>query len=50
MKFQPEQGMALLWHNLNVDGSPNYDTMHAGLPIVAGEKYIITKWFRQMPI
>jgi hypothetical protein len=29
--------MALLWHNLNVDGSPNYNTMHAGLPIVAGE-------------
>lgn len=50
VKFQPEQGMALLWHNLNVDGSPNYNTMHAGLPIVAGEKYIITKWFREMPL
>lgn len=50
VKFQPEQGMALLWNNLNVDGSPNYNTLHAGLPIIAGEKYIITKWFREVPI
>jgi len=47
VKFQPKQGMALVWNNLHINGSPNYNTLHAGLPILTGEKYIITKWFRQ---
>jgi len=34
------------WNNLNADGLPNEDTMHAGEPVTAGHKIIITKWFR----
>ncbi len=45
--FYPKQGRAVVWNSLNVDGKPNINTMHAGLPIEAGEKYIITKWFRE---
>ena len=43
---QPKAGMALLWYNLNADGSPNQDTLHSGEPVLRGNKVIITKWFR----
>jgi prolyl 4-hydroxylase len=45
-KIQPKTGRAVVWHNLNKDGSRNEMTYHAGRPIEAGEKHIITKWFR----
>ena len=44
--FQPHQGMALAWNNLMADGSPNSATLHEALPVLQGEKYVITKWFR----
>lgn len=44
--FMPKKGRALVWNNLHPDGSVNYDTLHAGLPIEKGHKTIITKWFR----
>ena len=46
LTFQPKTGMALLWNNLNADGSPNPATMHCGEPVISGHKIIITKWFR----
>lgn len=42
----PQAGMLLMWNNALPDGRPNGDTMHAGLPVVRGTKYVITKWFR----
>jgi prolyl 4-hydroxylase len=42
----PKAGMALLWNNLNQDGTPNEYTMHCGEPVTRGHKVIITKWFR----
>ncbi|MBA4047314.1 MAG: oxygenase, partial [Sphingomonas sp.] len=29
------------------DGRPNDLTLHEGMPVVRGVKYIITKWFRE---
>jgi prolyl 4-hydroxylase len=42
----PKAGMAVLWNNLNPDGSTNGFTMHCGEPVIRGHKIIITKWFR----
>ncbi|MDP5055175.1 MAG: 2OG-Fe(II) oxygenase [Congregibacter sp.] len=42
----PEQGRAVCWNNLHEDGLPNLDSEHAGLPVIEGSKFIITKWFR----
>ena len=42
----PVVGRAVVWYNLKEDGSPNERTMHRGTPVEKGEKYIITKWFR----
>ena len=43
----PEVGKAVYWNSLHPDGSGNEDSLHAGCPVLEGEKYIITKWFRQ---
>ena len=45
--FMPERGKALLWNNLNADGSVNPNTIHQGMKVRAGVKYVITKWFRE---
>lgn len=45
--FYPKKGMAVVWNNLYPDGTPNPDTLHWGLPVEAGDKVIITKWFRE---
>ena len=45
--FSPVRGKALIWNNLNEDGSPNENTMHQAHPVKKGNKTIITKWFRQ---
>lgn len=47
ISVQPRAGLLLMWNNMNADGSPNHDTIHAGLPVQAGTKYIVTKWFRE---
>jgi prolyl 4-hydroxylase len=45
--FHPKKGQALAWNNLDFDGAPNYNTLHAGLPVEEGSKIIVTKWFRE---
>jgi len=45
--FSPSEGKALIWNNLNEDGTPNESTMHQAHPVIKGNKTIITKWFRQ---
>lgn len=47
--IQPEPGKLLAWHSLHADGRPNFDSLHAGLKVVRGTKYIITKWYRERP-
>lgn len=46
IKIEPKPGVVLVWNNANPDGTPNEGTMHAGTPVVRGEKYVITKWYR----
>ncbi len=47
IKIAPRRGMLLAWNNMNPDGSPNEATIHEGMPVVDGTKYIVTKWFRE---
>jgi prolyl 4-hydroxylase len=32
---------------MSLDGSPNPWTLHEGMSIEAGTKYIVTKWYRE---
>jgi prolyl 4-hydroxylase len=46
---QPETGKLLAWNNRGSDGSVNPATIHQGMKVRKGVKYIITKWFREQP-
>jgi prolyl 4-hydroxylase len=47
--IQPEIGKLLAWNNLLPNGHPNPATLHQGMKVRRGTKYIVTKWFRQRP-
>jgi len=47
--IQPATGKMLLWNNKRSDGSFNPDSMHHGMKVRIGAKYIITKWYREKP-
>ena len=44
---QPEVGKLLAWNNLLPDGRPNPATLHQGMKVRRGTKYVLTKWFRE---
>jgi len=46
IQIEPKPGVLLLWNNALPDGRPNEATLHAGLPVERGAKYVITKWYR----
>ena len=45
---QPETGKLLAWNNRRPDGTLNPATIHHGMKVRAGVKYVITKWFREL--
>ena len=47
IRIPPRRGMLLIWNNMKPDGSPNEMTLHEGMAVLAGTKYIFTKWFRE---
>lgn len=49
VKITPRRGNLLAWNNLDVFGEPNDLSLHQGMPVLAGVKYIITKWYRERP-
>lgn len=46
---QPQTGKLLAWNNLLANGSPNPATLHQGMKVRRGTKYVVTKWFRERP-
>ena len=46
ISLTPKRGMAVVWNNLNFDGTVNQDSVHKANPVLKGTKTIITKWFR----
>lgn len=49
LRVTPVPGLMLIWNNMALDGSPNFETLHEGEPVTRGTKYVITKWFRERP-
>ncbi len=47
IRVAPRRGMLLAWNNMKPDGSPNALTIHEGMAVTEGTKYIVTKWFRE---
>ena len=47
--FQPERGTLLAWNNRTVGGQGNPATLHHGMPVRKGTKYVVTRWYRERP-
>ncbi|MEO6040931.1 MAG: 2OG-Fe(II) oxygenase [Croceibacterium sp.] len=47
--FQPETGKLVGWNNHSPDGTLNPATLHHGMKVRKGVKYLITKWYRERP-
>lgn len=47
LAVKPQKGKALVWNNIAADRGGNWWSEHWGKPVIKGEKYIITKWFRE---
>ncbi|WP_267389454.1 2OG-Fe(II) oxygenase [Sphingomonas sp. GC_Shp_3] len=47
LRVNPKRGLLIAWNNMNADGSPNDNTLHEGVAVMKGTKYIVTKWFRE---
>lgn len=50
IRVRPLAGSALMFHNQSADGQPDAATLHAGLPVETGVKWIATRWIRQDPL
>lgn len=46
---EPGRGKAVKFLNCDAAGRPNPETLHAGLPVVRGEKWLATFWFWDRP-
>ena len=44
LKVRGRRGDALLFRNADDNGAPDMDTLHAGLPVQSGEKYLASRW------
>lgn len=49
LEVQPRRGNLVAWNNLDAAGEPNMLSLHSGMPVKRGTKYIITKWYRERP-
>jgi prolyl 4-hydroxylase len=49
LSIAPRTGRLVLWNNMDARGAPNALTLHSGDPVTSGDKYVLTKWFREGP-
>jgi prolyl 4-hydroxylase len=49
VKFRGGTGDAIVFSNVLRDGSPDYNTRHAGLPPTRGRKWVLSQWIRSKP-
>ena len=45
-QFYPTTGMGVVWNSLTTEGDPNPFSLHHGMKVKEGSKYVITKWYR----
>lgn len=48
-ELRPIPGSALYFADVDAQGVEDHATLHAGLPVIEGVKYIATKWLRERP-
>lgn len=50
IKVKPERGGGVMFRNVRPEGTPDKDTLHAGCPVLEGEKWLATLWIRESPV
>ncbi len=50
VRISPKAGRAVLFHNTLADAAPDPRTLHAGLPVAAGDKWLATLWIRERDV
>ena len=49
LSIRPEPGLLVAWNNMDRRGHANPALLHAGMPVTAGRKYVVTQWYRLEP-
>ena len=49
LRVSPRRGRSLIFENLGPEGQPEPHSLHAGLPVRSGTKWLATLWLRQRP-
>lgn len=47
VRIEPKAGRAVVFDNLTAEGGAEPTSLHAGLPVVRGEKWLATLWLRE---
>jgi prolyl 4-hydroxylase len=47
LTIRPRQGDALLFYNVYANGELDPESLHGSSPVLAGEKWVATKWVRE---
>ena len=47
LTIPPSPGATLWFKNCDADGNPDARSLHAGDTVIEGEKWVVTKWFRE---
>ncbi|XP_057191026.1 prolyl 4-hydroxylase subunit alpha-2-like isoform X2 [Triplophysa rosa] len=45
--LKPKKGSAVFWYNLHKNGTVNSKTLHAGCPVLLGNKWVTNKWIHE---
>ena len=48
--YRGQVGDAIVFRNVDDDGRADQASVHAGLPVVTGEKYLASRWIRENPM
>lgn len=49
VRVEPRAGRAVVFDSLDAEGRPDPASLHAGLPVERGEKWLATLWLRERP-
>ncbi len=49
IKFRGDAGEALVFDNVDASGAGDMNTLHAGQPVMRGEKWLLSQWIRNKP-
>lgn len=47
VKVKPRRGGGVMFRNVTPEGTPDNATLHAGCPVLEGEKWLATLWIRE---